>query len=78
MEAIKKDVSWLGFEWDTECYASDYFQQLYDWAVILIKNGKAYVDSQSSEDIASQKGTPTEPGKESPYRNRSVEENLER
>ena len=77
VEAIKKDVSWLGFEWDTECYASDYFQQLYDWAVILIKNGKAYVDSQSSEDIANQKGTPTEPGKESPYRNRSVEENLE-
>lgn len=77
VEAIKKDVSWLGFEWDTECYASDYFQQLYDWAVILIKNGKAYVDSQSSEDIASQKGTPTEPGRESPYRNRSVKENLE-
>ncbi len=77
VEAIKKDVSWLGVEWDTECYASDYFQQLYDWAVILIKNGKAYVDSQSSEDIANQKGTPTEPGKESPYRNRSVEENLE-
>jgi len=76
VEAIKKDVSWLGFEWDTECYASDYFQQLYDWAVMLIKDGKAYVDSQSSEDIASQKGTPTEPGKESPYRNRSVEENL--
>ncbi|MCR9226366.1 MAG: glutamine--tRNA ligase/YqeY domain fusion protein [Flavobacteriaceae bacterium] len=77
VEAIKKDVSWLGFEWDTECYASDYFQQLYDWAVILIKNGKAYVESQSSEDIASQKGTPTEPGKESPFRNRSIAENLE-
>ena len=76
VEAIKKDVSWLGFEWDTECYASDYFQQLYDWAVMLIKDGKAYVDSQTSEEIASQKGTPTEPGKESPYRNRSVEENL--
>ncbi|NDV14634.1 glutamine--tRNA ligase/YqeY domain fusion protein [Muricauda sp. TY007] len=76
VEAIKKDVSWLGFEWATECYASDYFQQLYDWAVKLIKDGKAYVDSQSSEEIASQKGTPTEPGKESPYRNRSVEENL--
>ena len=76
VEAIKKDVSWLGFEWDTECYASDYFQQLYDWAVALIKDGKAYVDSQTSEEIASQKGTPTEPGKESPYRNRSVEENL--
>jgi len=76
VEAIKNDVTWLGFEWDTECYASDYFQQLYDWAVKLIEEGKAYVDSQSSEDIASQKGTPTEPGKESPYRNRSVEENL--
>jgi len=76
VEAIKKDVSWLGFEWDTECYASDYFQQLYDWAVKLIQEGKAYVDSQSSEDIASQKGTPTEPGKKSPFRNRSVEENL--
>ncbi|MDF0706907.1 glutamine--tRNA ligase/YqeY domain fusion protein [Flagellimonas okinawensis] len=76
VEAIKKDVTWLGFEWDTECYASDYFQQLYDWAVKLIKEGKAYVDSQSSEEIASQKGTPTDPGKDSPYRNRSVEENL--
>ncbi|MFT0713996.1 glutamine--tRNA ligase/YqeY domain fusion protein [Flagellimonas lutimaris] len=76
VEAIKKDVTWLGFEWDTECYASDYFQQLYDWAVMLIKDGKAYVDSQTSEEIASQKGTPTEPGKESPYRNRSIEENL--
>tara|TARA_Y100001933_G_scaffold264082_1_gene328187 strand:+ start:23924 stop:25648 length:1725 start_codon:yes stop_codon:yes gene_type:complete len=76
VEAIKEDVSWLGFKWDTECYASDYFQQLYDWAVMLIKEGKAYVDSQSSEEIASQKGTPTEPGKDSPYRNRSVEENL--
>ncbi|WP_127140371.1 glutamine--tRNA ligase/YqeY domain fusion protein [Flagellimonas marinaquae] len=76
VEAIKEDVRWLGFEWATECYASDYFQQLYDWAVQLIKDGKAYVDSQSSEEIASQKGTPTEPGKESPYRNRSVEENL--
>jgi len=76
VEAIKSDVEWLGFEWDTECYASDYFQQLYDWAVKLIKNGKAYVDSQSSEEIADQKGTPTEPGKESPYRNRSIDENL--
>ncbi|UII81596.1 glutamine--tRNA ligase/YqeY domain fusion protein [Flagellimonas sp. CMM7] len=76
VEAIKKDVSWLGYEWDTERYASDYFQQLYDWAVELIKQGKAYVDSQSSEEMAEQKGTPTEAGKESPYRNRSVEENL--
>ncbi len=76
VEAIKNDVSWLGYEWDTECYASDYFQQLYDWAVALIKEGKAYVDSQTSEEIAGQKGTPTEPGIESPYRSRSVEENL--
>lgn len=77
VEAIKRDVEWLGFQWDRECYASDYFQQLYDWAVVLIKSGKAYVDSQSSEDIASQKGTPTEPGTPSPYRGRPVEENLE-
>ncbi|THV61260.1 glutamine--tRNA ligase/YqeY domain fusion protein [Flagellimonas alvinocaridis] len=77
VDAIKDDVSWLGYEWDTECYASDYFQQLYNWAVELIKQGKAYVDSQSSEAIASQKGTPTEAGTESPFRNRSVEENLE-
>ncbi|MGX1928042.1 glutamine--tRNA ligase/YqeY domain fusion protein [Flagellimonas sp. 2504JD4-2] len=76
VDAIKKDVAWLGYEWDTECYASDYFQQLYDWAVELIRQGKAYVDSQSSEEMAEQKGTPTEPGTESPFRNRSVEENL--
>ena len=76
VDAIKKDVEWLGFRWETECYASDYFQQLYDWAVALIKKDKAYVDSQSSEDMAAQKGTPTEPGTHSPYRNRSVEENL--
>lgn len=76
VDAIKRDVQWLGFEWDTECYASDYFQQLYDWAVQMIKKGKAYVDTQSSEDIALQKGTPTEAGKDSPFRNRSVEENL--
>lgn len=77
VDAIKKDVAWLGYEWETECYASDYFQQLYDWAVELIKSGKAYVDSQSSEEMAEQKGSPTEPGKEGPFRNRSVEENLE-
>lgn len=76
VDAIKRDVEWLGFEWDTERYASDYFQQLYDWAVILIKEGKAYVDDQSSEEMAIQKGTPTEPGTESPHRNRPVEENL--
>ena len=77
VDAIKRDVEWLGYEWSTERYASDYFQQLFDWAVELIKEGKAYVDSQTSEEIANQKGTPTESGKESPYRNRSVEENLE-
>ncbi len=77
VDAIKADVKWLGFEWDTECYASDYFQELYNWAVELIKKGKAYVDSQSSEDMAIQKGTPTEPGTNSPYRDRSVEENLQ-
>ncbi len=77
VDAIKRDVQWLGYEWDTERYASDYFQQLYDWAVVLIKKGKAYVDSQSSEEMASQKGSPTEPGTHSPFRDRSVEENLE-
>lgn len=76
VESIKKDIAWLGFTWEKECYASDYFQQLYDWAVALIKEGKAYVDSQTSEEIAEQKGTPTQAGKPSPYRNRSVAENL--
>jgi len=77
VDAIKADVQWLGFQWDKELYASDYFQQLYDWAVLLIKKGKAYVDNLSPEEIAKQKGTPTEPGIESPNRNRSVEENLD-
>jgi glutaminyl-tRNA synthetase len=77
VDAIKRDIEWLGFQWSKECYASDYFQQLYDWAVEFIKAGKAYVDSQSSEDMAIQKGTPTTPGTDSPYRNRSVEENLD-
>ena len=77
VNAIKEDVAWLGYKWDREVYASDYFQQLYDWAVLMIKDGKAYVDSQSSETMAEQKGTPTQPGIESPYRNRSVEENLD-
>lgn len=77
VDAIKKDVEWLGFKWDKECYASDYFQQLYDWAVELIKKDKAYVDSQSSEDMAIQKGTPTSPGTDSPFRTRSIEENLD-
>lgn len=77
VDAIKRDVEWLGYKWDKECYASDYFQQLYDWAVELIKKDKAYVDSQSSEEMAKQKGTPTTPGTDSPYRNRSIEENLD-
>jgi len=77
VDAIKRDVQWLGYEWAEECYASDYFQQLYDWAVELIKKGKAYVDSQSSEDMAKQKGTPTQPGVDGPFRNRSVAENLD-
>ncbi len=77
VDSIKEDVKWLGFEWTKECYASDYFQQLYDWAVELIKNGNAYVDSQPSAAMAEQKGTPTQPGKNSPYRDRSIDENLE-
>ena len=76
VDAIKEDLSWLGFQWAEERYASDYFQQLYDWAVEMIKKGKAYVDSQSSEEMAAQKGTPTQPGVDGPYRNRSIEENL--
>ncbi|WP_027126266.1 glutamine--tRNA ligase/YqeY domain fusion protein [Gelidibacter mesophilus] len=77
VDAIKEDISWLGYTWANELYSSDYFQQLYDWAVQLIKEDKAYVDSQSSEEMAEQKGTPTQPGVDGPYRNRSVEENLE-
>lgn len=77
VDAIKKDVSWLGYQWAEERYASDYFQQLYDWAVVFIENGKAYIDSQSSEDMAKQKGTPTQVGTDSPFRNRTVEENLD-
>jgi glutaminyl-tRNA synthetase len=77
VDAIKKDVEWLGFSWEKECYASDYFQQLYDWAIELIKKDKAYVDSISSEEMAIQKGTPTQKGSDSPYRNRSIEENLD-
>lgn len=76
VDVIKEDLLWLGFNWDEERYASDYFQQLYDWAVAMIINGKAYIDSQSSEDMAIQKGTPTQPGVDGPYRNRTVEENL--
>ncbi|WP_405611049.1 glutamine--tRNA ligase/YqeY domain fusion protein [Polaribacter sp. Asnod1-A03] len=77
VDAIKQDISWLGYQWANECYSSDYFQQLYDWAILLIKDGKAYVDSQSSEEMRVQKGTPTEVGTNSPFRSRSVEENLE-
>jgi glutaminyl-tRNA synthetase len=77
VDSIKEDVKWLGFEWKNELYASDYFDQLYEFAVALIKKGLAYVDDSTSQEIAAMKGTPTEPGKESPYRNRSVEENLE-
>ncbi len=77
VDAIKEDVSWLGYKWANELYSSDYFQQLYDWAVLLIKDGKAYVDSQTSEEMRVQKGTPTQVGTNSPFRNRSVEENLE-
>ncbi|MFT6959013.1 MAG: glutaminyl-tRNA synthetase [Polaribacter sp.] len=77
VNAIKKDISWLGYSWANECYSSDYFQQLFDWAVLLIKDGKAYVDSQSSEEMRAQKGTPTSVGTDSPFRTRSVAENLE-
>jgi glutaminyl-tRNA synthetase len=77
VDAIKKDISWLGYSWANECYSSDYFQQLFDWAVLLIKDEKAYVDSQSSEDMRTQKGTPTSIGTNSPFRTRSVAENLE-
>lgn len=77
VDAIKRDVTWLGYNWAEERYASDYFDQLYDWAVTFIKNGKAYVDSQTSEEMATQKGTPTTVGTDSPFRNRSIEENLD-
>jgi len=77
VQAIKEDISWLGFEWASEYYTSDYFNQLYEWAIKLIKKGKAYVDDSSAEEISASRGTPTRPGKESPYRNRSVEENLQ-
>ena len=77
VRAIKDDISWLGYKWTEETYSSDNFQQLYEWALVLIDNGKAYVDSQTSELMAEQKGTPTSEGKNSPYRNRSIEENHE-
>lgn len=76
VDAIKEDIKWLGFNWGHEYYASDYFQQLWDFAVRLVKEGKAYIDEQTSEEIAQQKGTPTTPGQNSPYRDRPIEENL--
>ncbi len=76
VESIKADVTWLGYKWDRLFYASDYFDQLYEWAIKLIKDGKAYVDDLSADEIRDYRGTLTEPGKDSPYRNRSVEENL--
>jgi len=76
VDAIIRDVEWLGFKWAKLCFASDYFEQFYEWAIELIKAGKAYVDHQSPEEIRRTRGTLTEPGIESPYRNRSVEENL--
>ena len=77
VDAIKEDIKWLGFKYDKELYASDYFQQLYDWAVEMIKQGKAYVDEQPSEVITEQRKNPTEPGIESPFRNRPIEESLD-
>ncbi len=76
VDSIKQDIKWLGFSWDKELYSSDYFKQLYDWAILFIQKGLAYVDDLSSEEMAKQKGTPTQAGIDSPNRNRSVEENL--
>ena len=78
VESMKKDIHWLGFDWENrEFYASDYFDQLYEFAIKLIRKGLAYIDDQSAEEISATRGTPTQPGKESPYRNRSVKENLD-
>jgi glutaminyl-tRNA synthetase len=77
VDSIQKDVHWLGFDWERLCYASDYFGQLYEWALKLIKAGKAYVDDLTADEIRQHRGTLTEPGKDSPYRNRAVEENLD-
>jgi glutaminyl-tRNA synthetase len=77
VDSIKEDVQWLGFSWASELYASDYFDQLYEFAVKLINKGLAYVDDSSAEEIAALKGTPTQPGTDSPFRNRSIEENLQ-
>ena len=76
VEAIKRDIEWLGFKWGNIYYASDYFQQLWDFAVALIKQGRAYIDEQTAEQIAEQKGTPTQAGTNSPYRDRPAEESL--
>ncbi|MEN9338703.1 MAG: hypothetical protein RIQ62_15, partial [Bacteroidota bacterium] len=77
VESIKEDIQWLGFQWDNEFYASDYFGKLYEFALILIRKGLAYVEDASSEKIAAMKGTPTSPGIDSPCRSRSVDENLD-
>ena len=77
VDAIKRDIAWMGYRWENELYSSDYFQKLYDWAILMIKDGHAYVDSQSSEAMAEQKGTPTQVGTNSPYRDRSINENLD-
>ena len=78
VESIKEDIRWLGFDWgDREYYASDYFEQLYDYAIELIKHGKAYVDDLNADEIREYRGSLTEPGKDSPYRNRSAAENLD-
>ena len=77
INSIKNDIRWLGYSWDKECYASDYFDQLYEWAEDLIKKGKAYVDDQNQETISDQRGIPTIPGKESPFRDRDVDTNLD-
>ena len=77
VDAIKRDIKWLGYQWANELYSSDYFNELYNWAIQLIKDGKAYVDSQTSEKMAEQKGTPTQVGVKSPFRDRSIEENLD-
>jgi glutaminyl-tRNA synthetase len=77
VRSIQEDIAWLGYTWEEVVFASDYYEQLYEWAVKLIRDGKAYVDSQTADEISSNRGTPTEPGKDSPYRGRSVDENLD-
>jgi len=77
VNSIKEDVKWLGFEWDNILFASDYFEEMYNRAVLLIKKGLAYVDDLSADEIREYRGTLTEPGNDSPYRTRSIEENLE-